>query len=425
MKRFLITLLISLICIPIAVVVVLYVSQNRLTEAESVPAITLQAGDKQYEPDSYTWYEPVFTGMTHKEFVREPSAQPQNLGTINATGVPLVVPEGYNTEVKLTRGEEEVWSGTPDAWNAYALRTNGDYILNVSCTKQQTSNNSAHGSFVFRLGFSLNVEPTLETSPTSVNQGDVVVIRLSYLQSGAVPTIESDLPATQFFTTAEGQMTAYVPTGYSLQTPDGEYYANVAVSGYTWQIPITVTWVDQPKQYFTVEEGEEAPTINNPANRNDYKNNVLPTFESTDTEKYWQGIFNPPLLGNTTVKYSAWRYLNGSVVDSYFPGIDITAPGGTGIVAAAAGRVVYAGSLDATGNTVVIDHGQGLKTVYCYMESLNVTVGDMVARGQIVGAVGTTGDVKNPYLHFEVVLGTTYIDPALVLDGQSGLYYFE
>ncbi len=93
-------------------------------------------------------------------------------------------------------------------------------------------------------------------------------------------------------------------------------------------------------------------------------------------------------------------------------GMDLRAPTGTPILAAAAGTVVAAGYRGGYGNAVVIDHGGSLATLYAHQSRLAVSAGEQVARGQVVGAAGTTGNSTGPHLHFEVRVEGTPVDPA-------------
>jgi len=96
---------------------------------------------------------------------------------------------------------------------------------------------------------------------------------------------------------------------------------------------------------------------------------------------------------------------------SFHAGIDIGAPGGTPIVAAAAGGVISAGWLGAYGNLVVIDHGGGVATAYAHQSRIAVADGQRVGRGEVVGYVGSTGVSTGDHLHFEVRVGGSTRDP--------------
>jgi len=92
-------------------------------------------------------------------------------------------------------------------------------------------------------------------------------------------------------------------------------------------------------------------------------------------------------------------------------GVDFRGSTGTPIQAAGPGTVVYAGPRGGYGNTVVIDHGGSLATLYAHQSAIYVSVGTTVAAGQVIGAVGSTGFSTGPHLHFEVRLGGTPVNP--------------
>ncbi|MEX1236945.1 MAG: M23 family metallopeptidase, partial [Pseudomonadales bacterium] len=97
-------------------------------------------------------------------------------------------------------------------------------------------------------------------------------------------------------------------------------------------------------------------------------------------------------------------------------GLDIAAPMGDNIIAPAPGKVAATGNYFFNGNTVLIDHGRGLISMYCHMSRIDVESGDAVETGDRLGAIGMTGRVTGPHLHWSVSLNNARVDPNLFLE---------
>jgi len=134
----------------------------------------------------------------------------------------------------------------------------------------------------------------------------------------------------------------------------------------------------------------------------------------------WREINNIPLRfikpakGPFSSSFGLRRFFNNQPRNPH-SGLDIAAEKGTPIVAPAAGVVTNAGDYFFNGKTVFLDHGQGLITMYCHMEKINIKEGDSVSVNDVLGTVGSTGRVTGAHLHWSVILNNTTVEPLLFL----------
>ncbi len=124
--------------------------------------------------------------------------------------------------------------------------------------------------------------------------------------------------------------------------------------------------------------------------------------------------FTRPAKGRFSSHFGLRRFFNKKPRRPH-SGLDIAASRGTPIQAPAPGRVIETGNYHFNGNTVFIDHGQGLVTMYCHMNRIGVQTGQTVHTGDALGTIGSTGRVTGPHLHWSVSLNGTMVEPKLFL----------
>ena len=128
-----------------------------------------------------------------------------------------------------------------------------------------------------------------------------------------------------------------------------------------------------------------------------------------------QTNFIAPVDGRFSSIFGLKRIYNKQARIRRHTGLDIAAPQGTNIKSPAKGTVIRTGSYFFTGNTVFIDHGQGLVTMYCHLNKTHVKAGQQLVQGESIGTVGMTGRVSGPHLHWVVSLNNTKVDPKLFI----------
>ena len=138
------------------------------------------------------------------------------------------------------------------------------------------------------------------------------------------------------------------------------------------------------------------------------------TFAEVSAQREWAGKFVAPVDKPISDIFGTRRVFNG-VTKSVHQGLDFRAPAGTPVAAVNAGTVILAQPLYFEGNCVVIDHGQGLLTLYLHLSEFKVKAGDAVKAGQVIGLSGATGRATGPHLHLAVRWQGTYLDPAALL----------
>lgn len=137
-------------------------------------------------------------------------------------------------------------------------------------------------------------------------------------------------------------------------------------------------------------------------------------------KRYWRDalgtdpVLELPAKGKLGSRFGLRRYFNGEARAPH-SGLDVSVPAGTPVIASSHGQVLAVDDYFFNGKTVFIDHGNGLITMYCHLDRIDVKAGDVVARGQPIGLSGMTGRATGPHLHWSVVLNGAMVDPELFL----------
>lgn len=223
----------------------------------------------------------------------------------------------------------------------------------------------------------------------------------------SVSVFGADWPA---FRTDAGTWRA--PIGIDLETRPGSYPLVVQGAG-PEPTTLTQTIVVLPKQ-FRRRTLRVAPEFVDPppqtVERLEREAALMrEAYASAEPEAHWRDGFSRPVGERANSSFGTRSVFNGKPRNPH-AGTDFLSPSGTLVHAPAGGRVVVARDLFFTGNTVVLDHGLGVFSMLAHLSRLDVHEGQVVTRGEGLGAVGATGRVTGPHLHWALRLGTARVD---------------
>ena len=221
------------------------------------------------------------------------------------------------------------------------------------------------------------------------------------------------------------QKEKYAVVGISLKTRPGDYPLELThkTASDTDKLQSKLSFKVGAKEYRV-----QRLTIENKRKVNPYKEDmdriIRERNEMNKAFKSFENLAQPavdfvlPAEGPISSPFGLKRILNDQPRNPH-SGLDIAAPTGTPIHAPAAGRVTAVGNYFFNGNTVLLDHGQGLISMYCHMSETTVAVGDALSPGDLIGKVGKTGRVTGPHLHWSVSLNNARVDPNLFISEQQ------
>ncbi len=206
--------------------------------------------------------------------------------------------------------------------------------------------------------------------------------------------------------------------GIPLDTLPGELDLAVSVGATTTTRPVVVRIKNYPEQRLTIgnrrqvePDPEDLARIAQEKERSDaIKRRFSPSPPATD--------FSLPASGRLSSRFGLRRIFNGKPRNPH-AGLDVAAKAGSPVRAPADGVVVDTGEYFFNGNTVFIDHGQGLISACMHLSRIDVRPGQTVRKGAVLGAVGATGRATGPHLHWTVILNDTPVDPELFLARRS------
>ena len=253
--------------------------------------------------------------------------------------------------------------------------------------------------------------PYLRVLPPIPRQGGVILVRLEASFPGAEATCDWLGKSYPCFPVASGAR-ALLPVG--LETRPGLHLLRVETQGrgglpIVRQARVRIAPGSFGVQHLRLEAAQEA-LYSDPEVTREYRL-IREAFAKSSPEQFWRGNFLRPVKGRVTTSFGLKRYVNRQLRYRH-RGLDLSAPEGTPVLAANAGRVALAAEdFKLHGKTILLDHGQGVSTLYLHLSEIAVREGEEIARGQVIARVGATGVATGPHLHFGAYLHGAAVDP--------------
>lgn len=181
---------------------------------------------------------------------------------------------------------------------------------------------------------------------------------------------------------------------------------------------VKITAKKYPVQRLTLPERMVTPpTESLPKIKQDRKE-AKKALATWSADRQWVLPLERPVPGSLSSVYGLRRILNGKPKNPH-RGLDFRGANGTPVKAVAAGKVVLARKHYYAGNSLYIDHGNGVMSLYFHLSEFDVKEGDTVERGQVVGKIGSTGRVTGPHLHLSISVQGRLVDPKPLLDRNT------
>lgn len=247
--------------------------------------------------------------------------------------------------------------------------------------------------------------------------GGIALVRLGKAVPGAA-TPRAWLGEQPVWVSAEGgQWTAVV--GLALDLPPGSHQLRVDAIEQQREVDFVVRAKEYPAQHIRLKDSSKVTL--SPA---DEARAVAEIAEIQLFKRHWRSVgaedaveaqFVLPANGRLASRFGLRRFFNGEARAPH-AGLDVAIPRGTPVKSTARGTVLAVDDYFFNGKTVFVDHGNGLISMVCHLDRIDVQAGDPVSQGQRIGLSGMTGRASGPHLHWSMVLNGVMVDPALFIE---------
>ncbi len=327
------------------------------------------------------------------------------------------MPSEAKLKIVDTKTTQTTFEGPVDISGLPIPEHDGAFSYELSLTWNDADTNYK-GYTSLSIPVEVDLPESFTISKETVKQGDMLVVTALHVNDFSKLTVEQNIvPNFKWFVTDSG-VRGYLPTSYATEIGIHTIRFTNTETGIETSVDIDVVSRDFKVQRLVVDAGVEASTRTDEAYE-EYRNVFNPARTVSNEQRYYTEPFVLPTKGRLNTEFGESRTVNGAPTSYRHNGIDIGAKRYVDVVATNAGKIVLARKLILTGNTIVIDHGEGLFSVYEHLDSLAVAEGDIVTQSQYIAEVGSTGFSTGPHLHFMISYYDINLEPGYFIYGEA------
>jgi murein DD-endopeptidase MepM/ murein hydrolase activator NlpD len=247
-------------------------------------------------------------------------------------------------------------------------------------------------------------QPKIILKPKTPGPGDIMVV----IVKNAIGPVEGTFGGQKlYFNPSKDSFKAVL--GIDLLTEPGLYHLDISVNGTVLSRALTVTKKKYPVQKLTLPKDMVELSPENEA-RVEREQKKIAAIWPNETGRVWDGNFVNPREGKIVTKFGVRRVIN-KIPKSPHSGIDVAAEEGEEVHAPNSGVAILIDNMFYSGNSLVLDHGQGIYTMFFHLSKILVTPGQQVKKGDVIALVGSTGRSTGSHLHWGVRMQGARVDP--------------
>lgn len=385
---------------------------------DMLPEVTASFAGQTLETAAYDWRVPVVGDWFKRSYAKQLTREPQQLDEVQTASVSLSI-QADQCESRLVVEDAEgetVFDGAGEEFVTFEFTENGDYTAELTVYRTETGLSheaGVSGSQTYRFAFTVNLRPSFRLNTTAVQQGGVAVVRVSGVSE--TPVLTTELTATPFYEGQSGWI-AYLPI--EVNRPTGKYTIQLQAGAFTQEYTLTVRQTSASARDYSWRSELTTPYLS----AEETPAEVQALLTVADPEMAWAegGFVQPfPSTIEVTLPFGTTEYV-GRTVSQRQAGTGtgrtatnavISSERGGALIAPANGRVLLAEDLGGTaGNTLVIEHGGGVKSIFYNLRTLQVDAGDTVGIGEQIATTNavTIGEVR---------IGEVPVDPLPIWRG--------